>query len=465
MSIEERIRPAGSRGVVGRVARGFAQALVPTDRTIPTREGLLYCLVVALLLAAGWTQQVNLILLVSTLAAGPGLTSLIGGRAFLKKLSVVRRVPPYVFSGDPLVIDYTLENGRRWSAALAIFMEDLLVPVDRQSTASATAPRVFFPRVPPDDRVRVRWEGETPRRGRYRFRDLDLGTRAPFGLVERRVTIPLAEDIVIYPRIGHLTRRWFQLQRLANENRMGKRRDSSSQHEEYHGLRDYRSGDSPRWIHWRTSARRGELMVKEFEQQNEQELALLLDPWLPRTKVPPELRDAMEEAISLAATVCVETCRRQGRRMVLGWTGATPGVCQGQGSVKLLHELLEQLAVMRPATEGTLSELINALPPTTLRDSLLVIISTRPVQLAEEAERSARLAGGAARSLLSRTILLNAAQGELAELIEGVGKGSRSLIEHRLTSAEQDRLEDHEERRRAMPATVAGGTRKGGTAP
>ncbi|QEH33341.1 hypothetical protein OJF2_18420 [Aquisphaera giovannonii] len=456
MSIEERIRPAASRGLVGRVARGVAQALVPTERTIPTREGLLYCLVIALLLAAGWSQQVNLIMLVATLAAGPGLMSLIGGRAFLRRLSVVRRVPAYVFAGDPLAVDYTLENSRRWSAALAVFMEDLLVPVDRQAAGGAIAPKVFFPRVPADDRVRLRWAGPSPRRGRYRFRDLDLGTRAPFGLVERRVTIPLAEEIVVYPRIGRLTRRWFQLQRLANENRMGKRRDSSSQHEEYHGLRDYRDGDSPRWIHWRTSARRGELMVKEFEQQNEQELALLLDPWLPRTKVPPGLRDAMEEAISLAATVCVETCRRQGRRMVLGWTGATPGVCQGQGSVKLLHELLEQLAVMRPASEGSLAELIDALPPTTLRDSLLVIISTRPVQLAEEAERSSRLAGGAARNLLSRTIVLNAAQGEISDLMEDVRDGSRSLIENRLTSTEQERLDDQEDRRRAVAASPAG---------
>ena len=169
-------------------------------------------------------------------------------------------------------------------------------------------------RVPRLDRTRVRWQGTSPRRGKYRFRDLDLGTRAPFGFIERRVTVPLADEIVIYPKIGRLTRRWFQLQRLANENRMGKRHDRSSQQEEYHGLRDYRPGDSPRWIHWRTSARRGELMVKEFEQQNEQELALLIDPWQPRTKVPAELRDAMELAISLAATVCLETCRRQGRR-------------------------------------------------------------------------------------------------------------------------------------------------------
>jgi len=322
--------------------------------------------------------------------------------------------------------------------------------VDGAAPGTAISPRVFFPRVPGRDRARVRWQAASPRRGKYSFRDLDLGTRAPFGLVERRVTIPLSEEIVIYPKIGQLTRRWFQLQRQASENRMGKRHDRSSQQEEYHGLRDYRSGDSPRWIHWRTSARRGELMVKEFEQQNEQDLAILIDPWLPRSKIAPELRDAMEQAISFAATVCLETCRRQGRRLILGWTGAAPEVCQGQASVKLLHELLERLALLRPATEGTLAELIDTLPTSSLRDSLLIIVSTRPVNLAEEAERSSRLAGSSSRNLLSRAIVLNAAQGELAELIQDAGSTSRILLEQRFSSAQHDRFSSQEDRRRGV---------------
>ena len=104
-------------------------------------------------------------------------------------------------------------------------------------------------------------------------------------------------------------------------------------------------------------------MVKEFEQQNEQDLAILLDPWLPRTKVTAEQREALEQAIRFAATVCLETCRRQGRRLLLGWTGPTPGVRQGPASVKLLHELLEQLAVLRPSAEGRLAALLDVLPP------------------------------------------------------------------------------------------------------
>jgi hypothetical protein len=113
-----------------------------------------------------------------------------------------------------------------------------------------------------------------------------------------------------------------------------------------------------------------------------------------------------------------------------------------------LHELLEQLAVMRPATEGTLAELIDALPPTTLRDSLLVIISTRPLNLAEEAERSTRLAAASARNLLSRTIVLNAAQGELADLFQFAGSTSRNLLEQRVSNADQERMTSQEERRR-----------------
>src|SRR5262245_3219725 len=320
MSVEEKPRSQPSRGLIGRIARGLAHALVPTERTILTREGWCYFGVMSILLFAGLYQQVNLVLLVSTLAAGPFLTSWIGSRALLRRLCVIRRVPAYVFSGDPLIVDYTLENGRRWTAALALFMEDTVVLVDRVVSGVALAPSVFFPRVPGRGRARIRWQGASPRRGMYRFCDLDLGTRAPFGFVERRVTIPLADEMVVYPRIGQLTRRYFQLQRQASENRLGKRHDRSSQQEEYHGLRDYRPGDSSRWIHWRTSARRGELMVKEFEQQNEQDLAILVDPWLPRTKISVEQRDAMELAISFAATACLETCRRPGRRLLLGWT-------------------------------------------------------------------------------------------------------------------------------------------------
>jgi uncharacterized protein (DUF58 family) len=447
-SVDDRPHDPPSMSRARRIARGLASVVLPTERTILTWEGRFYGLAMAILLTAGVIQQINLILLVATLASGPLAASLFTSRAMLRRLKLQRRAPSYVFAGDALVIDYTLENERRRMAALALFIEDALTSADRSVSGPALSPRVFFARVAAGDRARLRWEGASPKRGKYSFENLDLATRAPFGIVERRVSTPQPDTLFVYPRIGLLTRRWHQLPRRTSENRLGQRHDRSAQQEEYHGLRDYRSGDSSRWIHWRTSARRGELMVKEFEQQNEQDLAILIDPWLPRTKVSPLQREAVEQAISFAATICLETCRRQGRRIVLGWTGPTPGVIQGPASVKLVHELLEQLAVLRHTNEGGLADLFDALPQATLRDALLIVVSTRPHNLMEEAERSTRLTASSARSLLGRAVTLNAAQGELNELVQYAESNSRNLLEQRLSSAEAERLNSQEERRR-----------------
>ena len=191
-------------------------------------------------------------------------------------------------------------------------------------------------------------------------------------------------------------------------------------------------------------------MVKEFEHQHEQDLAILIDPWLPRAKASTEQRETIEEAISFAATLCVETARHHGRRIVLGWTGTSPGVRQGPASVKLLHELLEQLAIMTPASEGGLAELFDVMPPAALREALLVIITTRPINLIEEAERSSRFSGTSARGLLGRVMMLNATQGELSSLFKFDDETTRDLLQQRQSSAIKDRRSSKDQRRRGQ---------------
>lgn len=406
---------AARRNLQG-LARRVLLGIKPNQRLRVTREGWRYMLIWIGLLLIGLYQQSNLILLIAAMAAGPLVASALVSTSMLRRLRTTRRAPAYAFSGEPLLIDYTLVNLRRRAAALALTVDDDITPVDRSIAGShRVTPSVFFPRVPGRDTGRLRWQGTAPERGRYRFSTLEVGTGSPFGLLERRVTLSAPGEIVIYPRVGQLSRRWHQLQRESTETKRGNRHDRTAQQQDYHGLRDYRPGDSPRWIHWRTTARLGQPMVKEFEQQNDQDLALLLDPWLPRSKVAPEQRESLEELIRFAATVCLETCRRQDRRLILGWTGASAGLVIGPASIKLLHEILGQLAVLRPALEGRMSGLFDALPPAVLRDAAIVIVSTRTIHLNEEAEQSARLSGAAGRGLASRALLLNVARGDLAE--------------------------------------------------
>jgi hypothetical protein len=399
--------------------RWVVLALWPNQRVRPTREGRSYFAAWLALMLIGLYLQSNLVLLIAGLSAGPLVASVVVSATTLRKLAVTRRAPPYAFEGDLLRVDYTLDNERRLTAALAIVVEDELAPVERSSpNAARIRPGVTFPRVAGRSTDRLRWDGPAPARGRYRFETLEVATRSPFGLLERRLSQAAPGQVLVYPRVGQLQRPWQRIYRESTETKRGRRHDRSAQQQEYHGLRDYRPGDSPRWIHWRTSARIGQPMVKEFEQQNEQDLAILLDPWLPRTKVTGEQREALEEAIRFAATLAVEASRQTGRRIVMGWTGPTPEVVQGPASVKLLHEQLGRLAVLKGAAEGQLASLLDVLPPYVLRDGVLVIVATRPVSLVEELERSTRLRGTAVRGLGSRVILLDASRGELNGLVD-----------------------------------------------
>jgi uncharacterized protein (DUF58 family) len=414
--------------------------LRPSHQSRWTKAGLGYAAVWLGLVITGLHQQINLLLLTAGLAAGPIVASYVISRAMLRRVTLTRRVPEYVFAGEPLAIDYTLENRRSTTAALALEVSEELTPLDRSQPASPRiVPRVIFERVPPSGRCRLRWQGPSPSRGKYAFGSLELTTRAPFGLLERGETIIRPAQVVVYPAIGRLERRWHQIQRQSTQTTRGRRHDRTAQQQEYHGLREYRAGDSMRWIHWRTTARLGYPMVKEFEQQNDQEMAVLLDPWVPRSRVTPEQREALEAAIRFAATVCFETCRRSGRRLLLGWTGSTPGVREGAASVKLLHEMLESLAVLQGSADGQLSALFDALPPAALREALLVIVSTRPVNLAEEADRSSRLAEASLRGLASRIMTLDVSRGDLDGLIDF---GARVPANDRIVPAAEGTRQD-----------------------
>src|SRR5438445_186493 len=73
-------------------------------------------------------------------------------------------------------------------------------------------------------------------------------------------------------------RRWLMHSARPDE-RAGRSRRRLALEAEFHGLRQFRAGDSPRWIHWRTSARTGELVVREFDHGTHNDLVLILEPF------------------------------------------------------------------------------------------------------------------------------------------------------------------------------------------
>jgi uncharacterized protein (DUF58 family) len=149
---------------------------------------------------------------------------------------------------------------------------------------------------------------------------------------------------------------------------------------DYHGLREFRSGDSRRWIHWRTSARRGALMVRQFEQQRNQDLCLLVELWRPAEPTEAELEN-VERAVSFAATVISDRCRRAGSDLIAGTAAAENSFTRGHASSALLQETLETLAVAEATPQDRLPELLSSALEVVRPGTSMVLVSTRPTNL------------------------------------------------------------------------------------
>ena len=176
---------------------------------------------------------------------------------------------------------------------------------DPQRPAEALEPAVLFASVRPRKSRSACYELQLNRRGRYFFGPLEVSTRFPIGLVERGFITPADGELIVHPCIGRMTPRWRLDSQLAAVMMLHHRSRAGSFDDEFHHLREFRQGDSQRSIHWRTSARLNELMVREFEQNRDRGLLMIVELWLPDS---PQSRhfDRVELAIRFAATACVE---------------------------------------------------------------------------------------------------------------------------------------------------------------
>ena len=342
-----------------------------------TREGIYYTLVVVAVMVGASVRQLNLLMLLGSLLTGPLLFSLVYGRVALRRIDVQRRLPPQLHVGERLTVDVTVANRRRWMSIWSIEIEDRLLREDgARAAAEPTRIGVYFPTIRAGESRRGSYQGQLTRRGRYRFGPLKISTRFPLGLVRHTLLVEEPAELVVHPRLGRLARDW-QLVRQTVTGTQGVQRRGMLE-ADFYGLRDWRSGDNRRWIHWRTSARRGALVVRQFDERRSRDLAVLVDLWQPE-KPSDEQLACVERAIGFVATLVAEGCRQPGRRMFLALAANAFLERSGPASPTFLRQQLDELALLGPHHEAgipaALGDALALVPPAVPT----ILISTRTV--------------------------------------------------------------------------------------
>ena len=207
----------------------------------------------------------------------------------------------------------------------------------------------------------------TDRRGLFNLGPLQLIRTDPLGLVSRVVELPGEDTVTVYPRIDHIA----ALPHTRGADPRGGTVAQASfgpSGDEFHALRPYVVGDDLRRVHWKSSARTEDLLIRQDDM-----------PWQGRATLVVDLRAAIhtessfETAMSAAASIAT-ACIAAGLELrLLGTDGVDTGHAAGRSQ---LDTILERLAAWDPDPDPSHDLSRTLATVAAARDSSLATITT-----------------------------------------------------------------------------------------
>jgi uncharacterized protein (DUF58 family) len=312
-----------ARALAQRAANERVPWYLPKDkryrrRLTFTREGKLFVFVTFALGFAAVNTGTNLMYLVFGFMLSLIILSGVLSEHALRRLHIVRRLPTRAFAGEPTLIEICVENQKERLISYSVEIAD-------QAEQAANDRRCYFLKIPPKTEQSASYRRVVAQRGSLRFHGYRVSTRFPFALFEKWRELEGEGELLVYPAL--LPYAFADGAAQEEGDQAGSSRGRGTETRE---LREYRSGDEIRSIHWRRSAAMGKPVVREFEREAASVLSVMLDNQRP-VGAPESWLASFEQNVSRAAYVVeralargytVEVCARGSRSPLL--SGGSP---------------------------------------------------------------------------------------------------------------------------------------------
>jgi uncharacterized protein (DUF58 family) len=257
-------------------------------RRLRTRRPGVFLIVGTLVLGLATLNTGNnlLYLLLGALLGTIALSGWLSEQA-LRGIRVRRVLPRAIRAGGHARIEYVVHNRKPRLPAHGLIIRELGHPPDALPASAAVEGRPVFstayvPVLEPGGYGRARAQVTAQRRGVFPLHGLTLGTGFPFGLFDKERDVPLAGSLVVWPRAHRPVRQPRVGGRMGAAQRSGAGAAAGSARGDYRGLREYRPGDDPRDLHWRSTARRGEPILRQYDRDATDEYWVVLDIVCPK---------------------------------------------------------------------------------------------------------------------------------------------------------------------------------------
>jgi len=257
----------------------------------------------------------------------------------IRKIDIWRSPGSDCCAGDRIILPITVRNRGKFTRQAFVVREKLLF-ADNPLGSVAVEP------LKPGETRLINREFNAVRRGTYKLESLYLIGGDPAGLFRRVKSFKIHEEITVFPEIFPVSYMPIFKKNKIQASTSGKPIGVSGLGEDFFGVREYRSSDSMRFIHWKATAKQKKLMVREFESHSSVTLCILLDSEKKRTGLNP-LTNNFEYLVKTAATISNYTCGMYCRIMFIspdGRSGETV-ILSGTGA-GLKREILDLLSMI-----------------------------------------------------------------------------------------------------------------------
>lgn len=269
------------------------------------------------------------------------------GRIAVRGLKCSRECPEYAQEGEPVPVRLLLEGRSRLLGAIEIDdrLPEWIVRDDGHSRVVETSP----------GRILASYDATALKRGKYTLGPIRLTTCDPLGFCRFSCDYPLVSPLIVLPRALTIPElRIWTTGGLGEHQFEGAGAKGSGI--EFHGVREYQAGDELRRVHWRSTARHGQLNVIEFEHSRAEDTLIAID--LKRgSEIGAGRYTSLEYAVKIAAGIAEQALAigSLARLACAGLVGPSAIPDRGRGQ---LYVILDALARIEANQEETLSSVL-----------------------------------------------------------------------------------------------------------
>lgn len=363
-------------------------------RALTTRGRWFVASGAAAALCGGLIPEPDLLRIGALLMILPLLSAAGAGRSRYRLTCTRRAEPARVQAGQPASLTLRLSNATRLRTGL-------LLAEDTLPAQLGSPPRIVLDGLRGGGTRTVRYQVRTTTRGKYTAGPLQVLVADSFGLVAIARSFTSVSTLTVTPRIVPLPHpppggSWL------GDSEQG-RRSIAAGGEDDVAPRPYQTGDGLRRVHWRSTARYGELMVRREEQHWRNTASLFLDT----RRAAFGSGTLFELAVTAAASVGVQLAARGVDARLVTDAGEIPR------QTTFRDTLLDTLAVVRPSRSPGLGAGVE-----TLRQAGGHVIAILGALTAEQARQVASVRRGTAPAM---ALLLGELGGPAAEILTATG--------------------------------------------